>query len=629
MPIYYRVDLRNSSMREFAFGSPWFALPIIFLFKTLRLPFVASTDDPPVDSITSFEADATALPANLLPTVQQLSDELSGLGFQDSVYHVIPDPLHSTMHYWVTLRHKSGRAWARIHCRVWTAANRTLCFPIMFSAMRDGSYVMTSGGKQDTLVPETTQFSNKIGAKPAELWERHQAALEASERGQVRTMTSQSEVKAAMEDLHEQMRDFHLNRKIFKPIPESEQPKTTASTAAASEDDAVFMELLKQQNEQASWKAGILLLIVTLLLFWQDRGIGAFVSKWVLVPVLLFHELGHYVAMRWFGYRNLKMFFIPFFGAAVSGKHYNVAGWKKAVVALMGPIPGIILGGILGGISIYFHKPALMSPAFFMLFLNAFNLIPILPFDGGWVVHVVLFNRHPLLDVTFRVVTIAALVLLAYAFEITALWIVAVFMFLNLPTAYRQGRIVQRLRREGVESQSDDSQNIPPETALRILGEVRKTMPQFKQPKLVANLVLQIFEMLNTRPPGLWASIGLLIAHVAGFAGAIVIAMFLVFNRPSLVDLEPPKHVFVPAAAAIWRGADRANGPHSTTIATFAAGEAATRLFETMPRELPPDATLRLIGKSLLLTLPENREQDRVRWAEQCAYSRRRGFARP
>jgi len=49
-----------------------------------------------------------------------------------------------------------------------------------------------------------------------------------------------------------------------------------------------------------------------------------------LVPILFIHETGHWIAMRVFGYRNLRMFFIPLFGAAVMGRHWNVPGWKKA-----------------------------------------------------------------------------------------------------------------------------------------------------------------------------------------------------------------------------------------------------------------------------------------------------------
>src|SRR5439155_1010311 len=108
--------------------------------------------------------------------------------------------------------------------------------------------------------------------------------------------------------------------------------------AALSADDmAVLHELEELQNRRASTGSTLLMLVVSLLLFVAAfQGDQGWDQVWVLVLVLTFHELGHYLAMRWFGYRNLRMFFIPFLGAAVSGKHYNVAGWKKAVVALMG-----------------------------------------------------------------------------------------------------------------------------------------------------------------------------------------------------------------------------------------------------------------------------------------------------
>ena len=82
----------------------------------------------------------------------------------------------------------------------------------------------------------------------------------------------------------------------------------------------------------------------------------------------------------------------PLFGAAVSGKHYNVQGWKKTLVALMGPLPGIVLGAGLGIAGLMLRKPILGDIAMPMLVLNGFNLLPLMPFDGGWVL-----ARDPLL----------------------------------------------------------------------------------------------------------------------------------------------------------------------------------------------------------------------------------------
>ena len=111
------------------------------------------------------------------------------------------------------------------------------------------------------------------------------------------------------------------------------------------EAEAVFLALAKreQPTTAASTALALLLLAGTLATFvvvGRLRWSGSYVA--VLVGALLFHEGGHYVAMRAFGYRNLRMFFIPFFGAAVSGLNPRAAGWQKALVALAGPLPGEI-----------------------------------------------------------------------------------------------------------------------------------------------------------------------------------------------------------------------------------------------------------------------------------------------
>src|SRR5271154_6576298 len=64
------------------------------------------------------------------------------------------------------------------------------------------------------------------------------------------------------------------------------------------------------QQKKTSWLDSLLVLIFSGLLFW---GIGSAAWNWktvaMLIPILLFHELGHYLTMLAFGYRNLRMFF--------------------------------------------------------------------------------------------------------------------------------------------------------------------------------------------------------------------------------------------------------------------------------------------------------------------------------
>ena len=165
------------------------------------------------------------------------------------------------------------------------------------------------------------------------------------------------------------------------------------AVAAVDPDAGVLAEIDRLQRRKANWGTTLVVLVISAVLFYV---IGSAAWDWktaaLLIPILLFHELGHYVSMRVFGYRNLRMFFIPLFGAAVTGRNYNVAAWKKAVVSLAGPLPGICLGVPLGVAGYLLGQKLLLEAATLMILLNGINLIPLLPLDGGWTVHA-LFSR--------------------------------------------------------------------------------------------------------------------------------------------------------------------------------------------------------------------------------------------
>lgn len=310
-----------------------------------------------------------------------------------------------------------------------------------------------------------------------------------------------------------------------------------AEGAIAPEDEAVLVELERLQTQKTGWGGAVGLLVLSLILFMGAAGAEQmWESLLLLLPVLAFHEFGHYLAMLGFGYRNLRMFFIPFLGAAVTGRHYNVAGWKKAIVALAGPLPGILVGAVVGTVALIVDAPKMVvDAAMMMIYINGFNLLPFLPLDGGWVVHAVLFVRHPVLDIVFRVVAAVCLIGLAiYPFGNWCLGSVAVFMLLTAPTAYRTARIAERLGKEGLVTRSLDGNSIPPETALRILAELRRVLPAQTPANALAQHVARVFETYNAEPPDLLASSGLLTLHAGGFLLALIMAVVIatVQHRP-------------------------------------------------------------------------------------------------
>ena len=305
----------------------------------------------------------------------------------------------------------------------------------------------------------------------------------------------------------------------------------------------MLVEINRLQESKANWGATLLILLVSGVLFYL---IGSAAWNWktvaLLIPILLFHELGHYLAMRAFGYRNLRMFFIPLFGAAVTGRNYNVAAWKKAVVSLMGPVPGIGVGIALGIAAYVMGQKVLLEAAALMVFINGINLLPILPLDGGWNLHAIVFSRHYVLDVGFRLVAALLLVSGGAALHEYFLLYLGAAMLLGLPMEYRRSQVVSRLRRERFAARSLDSQTVPEETARRIISEIDASYPKRMSDRATARLTLQIFESLNARPPGIFAIVMLAAVHFAAFVVALFfsivffVALHAKANQPVLRD---------------------------------------------------------------------------------------------
>lgn len=147
------------------------------------------------------------------------------------------------------------------------------------------------------------------------------------------------------------------------------------------------------------------------------------------VLLLLVHELGHSLAAKWFGLKVSAPVFIPFFGAGVVLKDLPPNAWIESVVGFGGPLLGTIGGllafaiGMVTGNPLYF---ALASSAFL---LNVFNLVPIMPLDGGHIVTAI----SPWLWIVGFVMVVPYLLLNLSVGGVYILLLVA----LSLPRAYR------------------------------------------------------------------------------------------------------------------------------------------------------------------------------------------------
>ena len=101
------------------------------------------------------------------------------------------------------------------------------------------------------------------------------------------------------------------------------------------------------------------------------------------VALLFVHEMGHYIQMRRENVRPSWMLFIPFLGAAVGARSLGGNALAEARIGLAGPILGTLGTAALLPLAAAADSDLLRALAFTGFFLNLFNLIPLVPFDGG------------------------------------------------------------------------------------------------------------------------------------------------------------------------------------------------------------------------------------------------------
>jgi len=634
--LFYKLDSAKVTLKEYWWGSPFNPLLLIaFLLKLFRVRTPGSSDDPPVKSLEPFEAALQDFPPDVRDEFRPLVAELNQLGFVNPVCHVIHDGFHKTTIHWVSMRHESGRAIVRCQRRFWRSPNRPrkYLFPTFITSFSDGTYLVSTSAKADMLWPQVVELHRNRKADATTLWNEHAERLEnQAALRRPRPVRDQQSLQAVLDEYHDVVTKFHVERGVFAPMSTAEDARARSAAPEGSpvasgpvQDMAyadVYDALQLQLNKQQTWMSFLLLLGVSLIAF---AALGAFAwsGKMVamLIPVLLFHEAGHYVAMKLSGYRNLKMFFIPMFGAAVMAESFNVPSWKKVFVSLAGPVPGIVLGIGLGIISLvrdigWMHELSLM-----LLILNGVNLLPILPFDGGWVVHALLFSRHFGLDVAFRVIA-ALLLLFISALSGGGLMIgLGVFMLLGAQTAYKLGTIAQtvkpRLTKALVEEDtlSRDTVNV----IAREIDERFKDQPLTVKAR--ATLTKNVFEMIKCPAPGVLASLGFGGVYLGSILAALIVTGVLVvgkhanFGQLMNVAAEAPTTPLPRDSMKVAEGANVVpSNKEVTIVAECADAKTASDLFAELEGQVPPTGTLRLIGQTLLLGLPAEDDAVRTQW---------------
>jgi Zn-dependent protease len=225
-----------------------------------------------------------------------------------------------------------------------------------------------------------------------------------------------------------------------------------ASSVAAAEgalsmetQERAYQERVQSSSTTVSSPKGVLFLAslvafgASMLLLSSWRWLG------MIVPVLFVHELGHWAVMRAFGHRDASISFIPFLGAATMTKIPFRKRWEEVAMLLAGPLPGILIGVAILASPLGKNGIA-RQLAGVLVAINAMNLLPLHPLDGGRILHAIVTAGRPRLDLAFK--TGAAILFLAcgLALNESVLCFLGVFGLLFWRQAWRVAELERKIR---------------------------------------------------------------------------------------------------------------------------------------------------------------------------------------
>jgi hypothetical protein len=297
--------------------------------------------------------------------------------------------------------------------------------------------------------------------------------------------------------------------------------------------DQIEREILYQQTRKAlaRWPRdaarmppAVFLPVFVITLAVVAAAAGSVRQAAFLFLVGLAHEVGHLLAMRALGLRVPYLFLVPFFESVVVRLPDTPTAWKRAVVVLLGPLPGLFVGVALSAAARPEAGSWLAELCLTLVALNGIALLPVLPLDGGRLIDLLEPTHRPLPGAIGRLVVAAAL---GFTAALSRSWPLAIglavlagLVLLAVPLGYRQARSRQALRRllPGLPEQVADLS----EPQRRRVFDVAVLVYPVPDPLRLARVMRVLQAQAAARTAGPFASAALWGAYLLAAAAAAV-----------------------------------------------------------------------------------------------------------
>ncbi|MCG6970501.1 MAG: hypothetical protein LJE85_12115 [Gammaproteobacteria bacterium] len=487
-------------------------------------------------------------PKSVSDLYTQAHEELSAMGFEGPTW-VLRDSQPAEAGYQplcAVYRHRGAGGLAWLMPPISPAMpNRLLGY--WTTKLKDGTLVTSQPFDPyfECIATPETPAQTIGGLTLAKQWKKHQTFRKKfTSEVDPASLDDEATVKQAGEDLNTQ-RETLLARGalwrdrngVYRPrlwfalrmmwkLMRRPKPKESPAAVPASRLVILANTLERVRNAEPSQSTQMGLFGASVLL---SVSIGAIVWDLrfavILLAVVLFHELGHYLAMRAFGYRSVHMMALPLVGGVTIGYDANPDAAKKAWMSLMGPLPGIIVGWVLVVCMFTLNLEGdasgwLYTTAWVILLINYLNILPVLPLDGGHVVQSLLPPRWLNLQAAIIVVLCLTGALVSLAVGLYILAFLAGTQLLLVRSYGQTASAVRRLLSEGV----PPVEHKRPVRLLKVFELLEDIAGPAKHAQQRINQAEHVLQALDTKP----MSMGQRSVISVVYAGLLVVPLVVI-----------------------------------------------------------------------------------------------------
>ena len=192
--------------------------------------------------------------------------------------------------------------------------------------------------------------------------------------------------------------------------------------------------------------------IIIALLFLIFSSITAS-NYWIVISFIgavAFHEFGHFIGMRIFGYQEPNFMFYSWL-AEKANKHLKPISQKSKIVTLqLGSAPGIFVGVVLFFIGINNQSELWLWLSLIFISVNLFSLLPIDPLDGGNIIKNLFFPKRQKPYMFFVLFSSIAIIIIGFLTKFYIVMILGFLMGVKVRSIQKNMMIYDALERENV-----------------------------------------------------------------------------------------------------------------------------------------------------------------------------------